>query len=294
MTISPISLDNVAEYVRYCRLHGAEHDESFLPDDAFVPTEEYPAYLLLQGAQAVGAVGLMRTQPYRTKGKARLTIFHAADPSPAAYAALLAAIRPHTSDLHSVYGFLPQGKTQARRCWEALGFVVERTAYLLAYHARTVPPASVPEGYSLIALEPADTVGIREMCDLWNENYGQQPGFVGASPEYLTDVANSDEYIPGGILLLRRGHTPVGTALVCRDDVNESSANIGMLSVHPGYRGQGLGRLMLRTAVDVALRDGMSPVYLSVDAHNASALALYLSEGFIEDAVMVCYALTVG
>jgi mycothiol synthase len=282
----------VAEFVRYCRRYGAEHDDSYLADDTFVPTDEYPAYLLLAEDDAVGAVGLMCTRQYRDKGKARLTIFHSAEQSPAAYASLLAAIRQHTDGLSSVYGFLPAAKTEARQCWEALGFVVERYVYWLAYHSREVSPAHVPEGYSLTALAQADKVGIRELCDLWNRNYGQQPGFVGGTPEFVTDLFGRKEYIPGGILLLRHGQTPVGTAIVSREE-EPHSAGVGGLSIHPDYRRQGLGRLMLRKALEVALRNDLSPVYLSVNAENPSAVALYLSEGFTEDTVMACYTLSV-
>lgn len=291
MKISPVSLENVAEFVRYCRRYGAEHDESFLPTNTFVPTDEYPAYLLFAGGEAVGAVGLMCTPLYRNKGKARLTIFHSVEQSPTAYAALLMAIRQHTDGLSYVYGFLPEAKAEARQHWEALGFAVERYAYLLAYRSREIPPAHVPEGYSLTGLTQADDAGIRELCDLWNRNYGQQAGFVGATPEYIMDSFDGDEYVPGGTLLLRHGSIPVGTAHVFRDDVEQQSAEVGMLSVHPDYRGRGLGRLMLRKALELALRNDLSPVYLSVNAENASAVALYLSEGFTEDTVMVCYGL---
>lgn len=288
-----ISLENVAEYVRYCRVYGAEHDESFLPDDTFIPTEEYPAYLLSAGDRTVGAVGLMCTQMLRDKGRARLTIFHSVENSPAAYASLLTAIRHHTDGLGYVYGFLPEARIEARRCWETLGFIVDRYSYCMAYLSRDVSPTCIPEGYSLTALTQADKVGIRELCDLWNRNYGQQPGFIGATPERIEDSFDEVEHVPGGTLLLRHGPTPVGTVHVSRDDIERKSADVSMLSVHPDYRGQGLGRLMLRKAVEVALQNDLYPVYLSVNAENASAVALYLSEGFTEDTPMVCYKLSV-
>ena len=292
MTIIPVTNENVATYIDYCRCHGAEHDESFLPSEAFVPTDDFPAYLLIAGDDVVGAVGLMRTEPYRSKGKARLTILHSVEPSTEAYAALLAAIRHHTDDLHSVYGFLPEAKANARQCWEDLGFDVERYAYALAYPSREIPDCVVPEGYALTGLLEDDETGIRELCELWNQNYGHQPGFVGATPERMVSWFGEDVNIPGGALLLRDGTTPVGTAYVSRDDVEESSADVAMLSVHPDYRGRGLGRLMIRKAVEVALRNDLSPVYLSVNAENDSAVKLYLSEGFVKELAMVCYTLT--
>jgi mycothiol synthase len=291
-----VSPENVAKFVRYCRRYGAEHDESFLPDDSFVPTDDYPAYLLYAGNDVVGAVELMRPQWLRKRGRGRLAIFHSVDPSLEAYAAMLTAIRPHAQGLNDVYGFVPEAKADIRRCWEALGFTLERYAYLLAYRDREAPQAAVPEGYSMTSLERNDETGIRELCDLWNRNYEHQPGFVGATPEYIRETFdNETEYVPGGVLLLRHGKKAVGTAHVFQDNEEEQAAEIGaeigMVSVHPDYRGQGLGRLMLRQALAVAFRNGFHPMYLSVNAENKSAVSLYLSEGFTEDSVMACYTL---
>jgi ribosomal protein S18 acetylase RimI-like enzyme len=287
----PVSEKNVMEFVRYCQCYGAEHDESFLPDETFVPTDEHPAYLLSSEGTVVGAACLIRTQPYRDKGRARLMILHSTVHSPDAYSALVTAIRSHAQGL-SIYGFLPKAKADARQYWEALGFTLERYVYVLAYRAREVAQPVVPEGYDLKHLEQGDDAGILELCDLWNQNYGQQLGFVGATPEYIREVFdNENEYVPGGVLLLRHNTRPVGTAHVFRDSEDEQAAEIGMLSVHPDYRRQGLGRLMLRKSLEVALRKDLHPVYLSVNAANESAVSLYLSEGFAEDTVMACYTL---
>jgi len=293
MRVDPVSMENVAEYVSYCRRYGAEHDDSFLPDDAFAPTDEYPAYLLLAGDDAVGAVGLLRTKQYRDRRKARLAIFHSVEQSPEAYALLLAAIRQHTGGLKSVYGFLPEAKAEVRRCWEAIGFSLERYVYWMAYRSREVPPTPVPEGYSLTALTQADEAEIREMCDLWAHNYGGQLGYVGATPEHILGSFDSEDHVPGGVLLLRHGTTPVGTVHVLREQ-ESNSALVGMVSVHSDHRGQGLGHLLLRRAIEVALHNGLSPVYLSVNAANPSAVGLYRSVGFVEESVYVVYALTVS
>jgi mycothiol synthase len=294
MKMIQVSLENVKEFIHYCRRHGAEHDESFLPDEAFVPTDEYPAYLLTSEETVKGAVGLMCTPALRKRERARLTIFHSVEPSLEAYATMLPAILPHVRGLNDIYGFLPEAKTDIRRCWETLGFTLERYAYLLAYLSREVPQAIVPEGYDLVSLEWNDEAGIREFCGLWNRNYEHQPGFVGATPDYLRATFDDErEYVPGGVLLLRHGAQPVGTAHVFRDNEPGQAAEIGMLSVYPDYRGRGLGRLMLRKALEVAFHNGFHPVYLSVNAANESAVSLYLSEGFAEDSVMACYTLAV-
>ena len=290
MEIVPVSLHNCADYIGYARRYGPEHDESFLPEIGFTPDEDYPAALLQAGGAVTGAVGLMRIPQYRNKGKARLTILHTVEGTLEAYARLLEAILPYTGDLRSIYGFLPESQTATRRHWEALGFAVERFVYLLAYHAQETRPAELPPGYDLLALTPADTAEIEQLCELWNQNYRQQLGFIGATPEFIQEDFLSAENIPGGILFLRDGSEPVATIKVNRDnEPGSQAAEIGMVSVAPAYRGRGLGRLMLRRALKVALGHNLSPVYLSVNAENRSAVALYLSEGFTEEKGMVCY-----
>jgi mycothiol synthase len=294
MKVIPVSLENVAEFVRYSQSYGAEHDESFLPDEAFVPADDYPSYLLTKEGEVKGAVGLMCTPVLRKRERARLTIFHSVEPSLEAYATMLPAILPHVRGLKDIYGFLPEAKADVRQYWETLGFTLERYAYLLAYLSHEVPQVVAPEGYSLTSLERDDETGIREFCGLWNRNYAHQPGFVGATPGYIKAVFDEEsEHVPGGVLLLRHGAQPVGTAHVFRDNENEQAAEIGMLSVYPDYRGRGLGRLMLRKALEVAFHNGYHPIYLSVNAANESAVSLYLSEGFTEDSVMACYSLAV-
>ena len=294
MKTIPVSSENVTDFVRYCRRYGAEHDESFLPDETFVPTDDYPAYLLYDGSDIVGVAGLICAPWLRKRGRARLMIFHSVEPSLEAYATMLPAILPHVRGLNDIYGFLPEAKADVRQCWETLGFTLERYAYLLAYLSREVPQAVAPEEYNLASLERDDEAGLREFCALWNRNYEHQPGFVGATPDYIREVFdNESEYVPGGVLLLRHGAQPVGTAHVFRDNEDEQAAEIGMLSVHPDYRGRGLGRLMLRKGLEVAFHNGFHPVYLSVNTANESAVSLYLSEGFTEDSVMACYTLAV-
>ncbi len=291
MRIERVSEHNVAAYVGYCQRYGAEHDESFLPRGTFTPRDDYPAYLLFDGDDVAGAVGLMRTQPYVGNGKVRLTIFHSTKPEAEAYALLLAAIREHTKDLGFVYAFLPEDRIQTRNSWESLGFELERFAYLLAYGSKTMPACPIPEEYRLMRLEKSDENAIRDLCELWNRNYSHQLGFVGANPKRVAGWFDEPEFIPGGVLMLMHGTTAIGTAWVARDDDDTGSADVSMLSVHADYRGQGLGRLMLRKSVEAALHHDLSPVCLSVNAANDSAVGLYLSEGFVKKKVMVCYTL---
>jgi len=57
-------------------------------------------------------------------------------------------------------------------------------------------------------------------------------------------------------------------------------AHVLNLCVAPAAHGQGLGRVMLQTLLGVARDHGAESVMLEVRPSNASALALYRSEGF--------------
>lgn len=57
--------------------------------------------------------------------------------------------------------------------------------------------------------------------------------------------------------------------------------------IAPGFRGQGIGKLMLDAAIARAEEQGCAFVELSVDVTNPFAHALYAREGFVEDRVEV-------
>jgi ribosomal-protein-alanine N-acetyltransferase len=57
-------------------------------------------------------------------------------------------------------------------------------------------------------------------------------------------------------------------------------AHIATIAVHPDYRRQGIGKILLRFALDWAARNGAQRAMLEVRASNQSAQALYLQFGF--------------
>jgi len=289
-----ISVDhsNAAAFVAYCRAHGAEHDESFLPQADFVPTAEYPAYLMLSGEDddeaIVGAACLLRTPGYVQMRIARFMILHALEPSRTAYAALLAALRPHLADLDYAFGFIPEHLTAVRRIWEDLGLRVERYAFVLEHPGAPLPAVQMPEGMGFQHVHESDQEALATFCDLLNISFAGQPQRADATPERLVRDIVGPYGLPDGLLLLWVDGRPVGTVSVERDD-EPGAAAIGGVTVHPDFRGRGLGRLLIRQALDVAAVAGLRPVYLSVSANNEAAIRLYVSEGFEKKTVMVAY-----
>lgn len=59
-------------------------------------------------------------------------------------------------------------------------------------------------------------------------------------------------------------------------------AHLLNICLHPGLRGRGAGRRLLRHALAASLKDGMVQMILEVRAGNEVASTLYLSEGFEE------------
>lgn len=58
------------------------------------------------------------------------------------------------------------------------------------------------------------------------------------------------------------------------------------ISIRAGYRGDGLGRVLMDTAVDWARAVGLRKLTLGVFPGNQGALALYRAVGFVEEGVL--------
>ncbi|PPI82653.1 ribosomal-protein-alanine N-acetyltransferase [Marinobacter maroccanus] len=59
-------------------------------------------------------------------------------------------------------------------------------------------------------------------------------------------------------------------------------AHLLNICVHPGARGEGVGRYLLRHVLATAAHEGMSQLLLEVRVSNHAAIALYQDEGFHE------------
>lgn len=74
--------------------------------------------------------------------------------------------------------------------------------------------------------------------------------------------------------------TPERPAALLLVDRRGWSSRVGALALAPAYRGRGLGRLLMQTALDEAAARGDRRMGLEVFEQNAPALALYRSLGF--------------
>ncbi|MGA7859084.1 MAG: N-acetyltransferase [Terracidiphilus sp.] len=69
-------------------------------------------------------------------------------------------------------------------------------------------------------------------------------------------------------------------ALVLGSRVSPQSGHITQLCVHPGYRRQGIARLLLSVAATQFMRQGVSEISLTVTEANTDAIELYKAEGY--------------
>ena len=290
LTLEPVEPGNLAQFLRYCAQYGPEHDESYLPGEDFVISADRPSYLLLEEGKAVGAVSLMRTPAYVQARRGRFAILHARVPATEPYAALYQAISQHFDGLDQVYLFAPTERHDTAGILRELGFGVERYSFVLSLRDPQPRAMQFEEGFEVVALRPQDGAAIQRFVELVNSNFRQLAGHVELSAQDVQGWFREASQLENGICLLVRGEEAVGTVCITRDLSDEGASEITALGVAEGFRGRGLGRQLLRYAVNFSVSHGLKPVYLSVNGENHLATRLYITEGFMLEQTVVCYA----
>ena len=91
---------------------------------------------------------------------------------------------------------------------------------------------------------------------------------------------STPEQFGAALVVLVAGTPPVG---LCRIDAVGDRAHLEQLSVHPDYTRRGLGRSLLRAAVEWAASHGYDELTLCTYRDVAWNGPFYASEGFVED-----------
>lgn len=307
-------------FLDYCRLHGAEHDDSYTGDADLRPIqdelgEENPSVVLLTpSGSVVGAASAMLSPRVCAPGRGRFRILHCIEANVANYRALLdalvataaAAARPRVRD-RDMYFFVPDTAAPVRAILEELGFAVERVSYgLKASNAGAAMP-ELPAGFFLRPLRHGEDE--QAWCAIVNSAFAHLAGHTHCVPDTVAEAASAEAAIPRGQLMLWRDRSqadeggdpaparyrgvavPVGLVEVRKStDDGEPMAQIGPVAVDVVWQGRGLGRLLLRAGMAAARRAGFENSWLSVNGENERAISLYSSEGFRKVQAMVCYS----
>lgn len=130
-----------------------------------------------------------------------------------------------------------------------------------------------------VAVEPLSECGSEWLLRrVFNETAVGAPGFRPCRPVDVLAFSASPLHDRRGVMLARVGSRYVGTC-VGRVYPN-STGTIASLSVHPDFRGLGIGQALLQATVGYLQQRGAHSAVLYVDDRNEAAWGLYRQAGF--------------
>jgi len=273
-------------FIEYCRRYCREQDITFMPEDGFRADQENPTYVLVEEGEVKGAVSLMLAPELVRQKKGRFRIFHSTLCSLEPYRLMLEAILPHAEGLEQVMLYIPEAGEMVAGFVKALGFKALNYSWYMERQNYTVPEAVLPAGCSIRPLRRG--IDEQNWCDLTNKCFNSPPG--GITVQMFSKELAQDDYIEGGVMMLYHADTPIGAIRISREhDDKGELAYISYVSVIEEYRGMGLGRVLLRKALEFALEKGLPRAGLAVSAENPRAAQLYIGEGFERVYSSICY-----
>lgn len=293
MKLEVLNDNRLEDFIQYCKKHKKQLDDSFLYDEdleKFQPNEENPTYVVTNEQGEIIAAASLIMDEYNKRGrKARFRIFHSEVEELSCYEMLMQAILKHTANIDYVYNFVPVVNETLMKYMEQLKFTVDRYSFLLVRTAPELPEVSLPDGYEIRAFKEGEDE--EAWCQVRNASFATLKGSeTPITPEMVTKLLKSDDYLEGGLMLLYHNSKPVGVVRGAKDDYEDApTMNIGPVAVIPEYQGRGLGRSLLRASLHFAKENGYDRTVLCVNAENERAKALYLQEGFKQVEAVVCY-----
>jgi len=294
--IERVTPETAAAFMAYTVAHGPEHDDSFADADElrdFDPAAEVAVVARDRGngvgsgpGDVVGAASLM-VRGYREEGTGRFRILHALEAED--YGRLVDAVLADAPDeVRHVIAFFFEG-APAIEVLLGLGFAPSRYAIVLRRPDLEVVAPTLPKRIVLVPARPG--VDDQAWADVINQAFAGFPDRFDITADQAAERIADERLLPGGALLAWRDGEPVG--LVAAAEYEEDGRPVvwvDHLAVVPAAQGQGLGRALLRAAVNAARDAGFGEVDLSTGQTNERALSLYTSEGFEPIRRVICLA----
>lgn len=283
-------------FIAFCLKHRKKVDESFLQDEDlvnFVPNEENPTVIIKRNGSIIAAASLILDEYNRKGRRGRFRIFYSEDNNPKVYSLLLSEIMKYAQEIDKVYLFVSLINNELSEMIKSLQFEVERYVYILVKETTEQLAVNLPQGYSIRDFQLNRDE--EDWCHIRNAAFSQVKGnTTPITPDNIHKQVNSPDYIEGGMLFLLFETLPVGIIRGSKDDYEgEPVMSIGPLAILPEYQRKGLGRQLLRAAINFAQKNKYNKVMLCVNADNENAKELYLGEGFIQTEGIICYELSV-
>ena len=129
--------------------------------------------------------------------------------------------------------------------------------------------------YWFRSAEAADASRVAELVDA---AYGYYVERIGMLPGPMTD--DYAEVIRNRQVTVAEHHAAIVGIIVLA--VTDEGFLVDNVAVHPGHRGTGLGRALLKFAEAEARRAGFDSIYLSTHEQMTENLALYARIGYVE------------
>ncbi|GHI08266.1 acetyltransferase [Streptomyces cellostaticus] len=142
----------------------------------------------------------------------------------------------------------------------------------------------MPEPYIRIALPEDDQELTLLDKATWSTLHAVVP-----EPQPPYDPFFGDRHTPEDTLVAELGGRVVGYVLLGFPTPLAANAHVRQiqgLAVHDDARGKGVGRALIRAAVEQARARGARRITLRVLGHNTPARRLYESEGFVVEGVL--------
>ncbi len=244
--------------------------------------------VLTRRHRAVG-VSLMSTKrQYLAGGRAYMEVLYVEPryPGPGPIRTLIETAREKLLGddlpLEGMFTFLDDRTMRAEQSHlEDIGFSrVRRCRYLVFTPPRDYPGPRFPEGFRLVRdIIPGNE---RQIAARFNEAF-LPPSLIPAMPENFRPLPGDVWLIRDGALFLYEGRDLAGCVQVLRHYEGRTAMNfVARLGVVARYRGRGLGRQLLRAAIDTGRQLGFNSVKLTVYSDTPDAEHIYRSEGFNE------------
>ena len=269
MEIIRLQQEDYERYKAYCERWINAVDDSFLRGDELAKSVADLTFIARENEAIVGALSFV-TNPYYERHQQARVRFFAAEQSLVMERLLEVALLHMTAK--TMIFFVPAATKKLRTIVEALSFREKKvSAVMVNRRLATKKPIDWPMVPFITQRDEATYVRVR------NE------AFPYLSPIVESDVFQEDTK---GIWFVERDGEVVGLVRLGEDG---DEAYIAPIAVVPQAQRKGIGRALLRQALQQAYYLGYPLVYLSVDGANERAFQLYLAEGFALEQYFVCY-----
>ena len=130
-------------------------------------------------------------------------------------------------------------------------------------------------------LKPGDIGAVVQLHGVWySAEYGYDRTFEGYVAAGMAEWMSSYDPAWDRLWVAETGSRWVGSIAIVKRPLME--AQLRWFLIHPEFRGQGLGRKMVRAAIDFAREGGYRKIYLWTVNGLEAAQYLYTQAGFIK------------